>query len=657
MPEPKLPERYKLLEELGSGGMGTVYKVFDSVLDKVFALKVLRFNATTNPNEALRFQKEAKAAGNLDHKNVMKVIDFGISEEETPYMVLEYVEGKTLKDLIREDGPMPLSVAVPVMSQIVEALECAHAQDVIHRDLKSHNIMVYFDSENQPHVKLYDFGIAKVGSDSIALTAPQAVLGTPAYMSPEQAQGGRVDHRTDIYSFGCVAFELLTGELPFNAEGSLELLDQQINKPAPLIGTIVPHLSGHPLEEMVERCLEKRAQNRYQSASDLSLAMTDAARPRELSIDSRPLALTKSKPAPITIIFAAIIFILLFCAPFFLLFGFANIAPKEPTVEETPIAPAPALETSLEREKELDPRYHIYGNTLELQQSRFADDVLAKIDPNKVKIKKVLLDNASITDKGLLSLSRLDDVKEIQAESLSGVTAGGIKQLAKIANLEDMQLKEFLVPDPGFDAIGELKNLRKFRGTDFDEHKFQVMAKLTKLQSFRVANVTVNRRCLEALCNLKKLHTIDFANCTELEPASLDLLSKFPNLVHFEIHENPNFKKHKDNPLKHIAKLKNLDELGLDDNDLTNEDIDFIKSLPRLTVLKLSGNRRLSDAALEKLREMNLRKLFIDNCDGIHEGAIEKFQLLHPDCKIFHDNKSEFREEVKGYADGLPKTP
>lgn len=657
MEQPKLPERYKLLEELGSGGMGTVYKVFDSVLDKEFALKVLRFNTRTNPNEALRFQKEAKAAGNLDHKNIMKVIDFGITSDETPYMVLEYIEGKTLKDLILEEGPLPITTAVPIILQIVAALDCAHGQGVVHRDLKSHNVMVSFDSDNQPHVKLYDFGIAQIGSESMALTAPQAVLGTPAYMSPEQAQGGKVDHRTDIYSLGCLAFEMLTGELPFKGESSLELLDQHINKQAPLLGKIIPELNGHVLEDIVQRCLEKKAQSRFQHANDILRLLLSLTNRREAPLEVVP---TKAAAKPLanqetlTIISVGTALMALFGA---IMLGSLKIltSSRETAHTSTKIAAAPALETSIERDKEIDPRMHIARTTLHLQQSQFADAVLAKLDPDKIKIKKVVLDNATISDKGLESLARLDDVKEIEAESLNGVTAHGIKQLAKLTHLESLQIENFLGTETAFDTVSELKTLKEFMGTDFTEHRFNVISKLRKLESFRVETVTVDKKCLQALSNLKNLQTINLSKCAKLDSKSLELLARFPKLEHLEIRHTPGFGQLEDNPIKYIAKLKHLQILGLDDDNLSDDDIDYLRPMQNLKVLKLSGNRELTEAILAKIAHLNLAKLHIDNCDQIGQDAVRKYELTHPKCTVMHKSKGVFREDVKGFGDGLPR--
>lgn len=632
--EPTLPDRYKILDELGAGGMGTVYKVFDSILDKVFALKVLRFDARSSPNEALRFQKEAKAAGNLVHKNIMKVIDFGVTSDEIPYMVLEFLEGQTLKDLILEEGPLPIDRAIPMISQIVSALECAHSQGVVHRDLKSHNIMVCESGADQPIVKLYDFGIAQISINNMTLTAPNAIVGTPVYMSPEQAQGGKVDHRTDIYSLGCVLFEMLTGEPPFKGESSLELLDQHINRPAQLIGKIIPALSGHVLEEVVQRCLEKKPHNRFQDAGEILQQMNSLVLKSETPLEVAPPKTGNANPELRAVAGVAVALLILFGLALFITLKVITPLKDEPVSSTSPIAPAPALDRSIDLEKELDPKYHMIDTTLDLKQSQYADEVLSKIAQSTVKVKRVLLDHATISDKGMAALAMLKSVKRIEADGLTGVTAGGISKLKKLSSLETLHLQNFLVPDPAFDIVGDLKGLKEFVGTDFDEHRFQVISKLPDLELFRVENVVADQNSLKILSRLKNLNVIDLNKCSKLDSKALGLLASLSRLHHFELNKTPLLKRLNDNPLNHISKFRGLRTLGLEYDNLTDEDMDLIKSMNTLRTLKLNGNDKLTDEALRKIEKLELEKLHVDGCDQISDDAIETYKRCHPQCEV-----------------------
>ncbi len=632
--EPALPDRYKILDKIGAGGMGTVYKVFDSILDKVFALKVLRFDARSSPNEVLRFQKEAKAAGNLVHKNIMKVIDFGVTSDEIPYMVLEYLEGHTLKDLILEEGPLQIDRAIPMISQIVGALECAHSQGVVHRDLKSHNIMVCESGGDPTLVKLYDFGIAQISVNNMTLTAPNAIVGTPAYMSPEQAQGGKVDHRTDIYSLGCVLFEMLTGELPFKGESSLELLDQHINKPAPLIGKIIPELSGHVLEEVVQRCLEKKPHKRFQDAGEILQSMNSLVLKSETPVEVAPSKTSNANPELRAVAGVAVALLILFGLALFITLKLMTPLKDEPVSSASPIAPAPALDRSIDLEKELDPKYHVIDTTLDLKQSQYADEVLTEIAQTRVKVKRVLIDHATISDRGMAALAKLKSVKKIEADGLTGVTAGGISQLKKLPSLETLHLQNFLVPDPAFDVVGDLKGLKEFIGTDFDEHRFQVISNLPDLELLRVENVVADQNCLKILSRLKNLNVIDLDKCTKLDSKALGLLARLSKVHHFEINKTPLFKKQTDNPLNHINKFRGVRTLGLEYDNLTDGDMDFIKSMNKLRTLKLNGNDKLTDEALRKIEKLDLEKLYVDGCDQISDDAIESFKRCHPHCEV-----------------------
>src|SRR3989441_5604695 len=272
---------YKILEKLGEGGMGVVYKAEDTKLDRLVALKFLPQHLTANHTEKARFLQEAKAAAALNHPNVCSVIDLQEANGQQ-FIIMEYVEGKTLRQAI---PVKELGDVFAFASQIAEALRAAHNKGIVHRDVKADNIMVTPDGR----IKVMDFGLAKL-KGSMKLTRTSSTVGTLAYMAPEQIQGGEVDARSDLFSFGVVMFEMLTGKLPFHGDHEAALMYSIVHEGPEPLGKYrkdVPPV----LTRIVSRLLEKNAEQRYQTTGDLlaELKNTDA-----------PLATAKGSP-PISI--------------------------------------------------------------------------------------------------------------------------------------------------------------------------------------------------------------------------------------------------------------------------------------------------------------------------------------------------------------------
>ena len=227
----KTVSHYRILEKLGEGGMGVVYKAHDTKLDRVVALKFLPHYLTSDPKEKERFYHEARAASGLLHANVAVVFEINDHDDQV-FIAMEYVEGKTLKQIVEEEA-LAIKKILDIAIQMCDGLVVAHERGIVHRDIKSENIMV--TAKGQP--KITDFGLAKV-KGATKLTKTGSTLGTAAYMSPEQARGEEVDHRSDIFSFGVVLYEMLTGRLPFGGEHLAALLYSIINvEPQPMRGS------------------------------------------------------------------------------------------------------------------------------------------------------------------------------------------------------------------------------------------------------------------------------------------------------------------------------------------------------------------------------------------------------------------------------------
>ena len=259
-----LADRYELGPVLGQGGMARVYQGLDRQLGRQVAIKVLASPFDRDREFVERFRREARAAAGLSHPNIVAVFDSG-SDDGTHFIVTELVEGETLADRLR-DGSMPPADAVAVAVDIARALVAAHTRGLIHRDIKPGNVMLLPDGR----VKVVDFGIARAaGSDTLTNTG--VVLGSTAYLSPEQAGGQPVDERADLYSLGCVLYEMLTGQVPFRADTPIATMYRHVNEDAPPPSTIAP--VQPELEDVVLRCLEKDPKRRFASAAELEAAL------------------------------------------------------------------------------------------------------------------------------------------------------------------------------------------------------------------------------------------------------------------------------------------------------------------------------------------------------------------------------------------------
>ena len=275
-----LAEKYLVEQLIKRGGMGAVYRGKHVLMDKTVAIKVLRPSLAGDDVIVARFSREAKAASRISHPHAVSVTDFGEAENGVVFLVMEYLDGRTLKDILRDEGPMPLARAVEITRQVSGALDAAHQQGVVHRDLKSDNIMLS-QTNGGDWAKVLDFGIAKIqqpeGARDHDITAPNLVIGTPQYMSPEQcSQTGPIDARSDVYSLGVIIYEMLAGRVPFTGESPTVIMMKQVQDPPPSILNARPDLPPS-VENLIERALAKQPADRFQTAGELSAALSKAA--------------------------------------------------------------------------------------------------------------------------------------------------------------------------------------------------------------------------------------------------------------------------------------------------------------------------------------------------------------------------------------------
>jgi serine/threonine protein kinase len=325
----ELEERYRIIERLGEGGMSTIYRAQQIKGGPDVGIKILHDELIHDQSQRERFEREARALFGLEHPNILHVYDFGV-HNGLPFLVMELLSGQTLDQLV-EDEPLPPLEAIDLVKQVLTGLAVAHGKGVLHRDLKTENVVVVSDHRGGRIAKLLDFGLVKFVDDDRwgegkALTAFGEVFGTPAYMSPEQCTGAPTDARTDVYAMGCVLFELLTGEWPFMEEGRAEMMRAHLTAPPPKLVDKRPDLEPRPeLEALVAKAMSKDKMDRFADAGEMLAALEAIPHPAatvqgatpdySTSAATDPLALPslpnaaprKTSPLPILLIISAIL--------------------------------------------------------------------------------------------------------------------------------------------------------------------------------------------------------------------------------------------------------------------------------------------------------------------------------------------------------------
>ncbi|MDZ4837962.1 MAG: protein kinase [Candidatus Melainabacteria bacterium] len=293
--DPKvISNRYTIISRLGAGGMGRVYLAQDQILDRKVAIKVLLAN-DFNDHHISRFQQEARAVSKLNHPGIVTALDFGVTDNREPFLVMEYKSGETLDDVLKKRGRLELDDAFAIVAQIADAINHAHSRGVIHRDLKPSNIMVIESDNGSLNAHVFDFGIAKIVQDSLShfKTKTGLVIGSPSCISPEQARGAALDGRSDIYSLGCVMFEAITGSPPFCGDTAMETIQLHLAVPPPTLSEKNGITYSSDIEKVMAKALAKNADDRYQTMTELSQAL-EAAVAAE-GFDDQQLPVTESK--------------------------------------------------------------------------------------------------------------------------------------------------------------------------------------------------------------------------------------------------------------------------------------------------------------------------------------------------------------------------
>jgi serine/threonine protein kinase len=295
--------QFRIVERVGAGGMGSVYKAEQPDMNRFVAIKILHPKYVSRPDLVARFRREARAMSHLTHPNTARVFLYGQLEDNACYIVMEHLSGMNLAQHVKAHGPFETARAINIMIQVCGALEEAHRAGIVHRDLKPENIFLCTQGGIQDFPKVLDFGLAKVSEremrpGSLILTQEGMVFGTPEFMSPEQAQGKTLDARSDIYSLACILYEMLTGKLPFEAKQAMDYITHHIQSPPLHLRDRMPAREFPAgLDEVLQRCLAKRPDDRPATAGDFALLLKEVMQGKVMTGALRALPVDAARQA------------------------------------------------------------------------------------------------------------------------------------------------------------------------------------------------------------------------------------------------------------------------------------------------------------------------------------------------------------------------
>lgn len=546
--EPFFAGRYEFLGVIGSGGMGVIYKARHLVLKKMVAIKMVHAHLI-NDEAFGRFQVEARAAALLNHPYIITVHDTGIADTDQPFMIMDFVEGKTLTQVLQRDGKLAPTRFLRLFIQVCEALSHAHKRNVLHRDIKPSNIMIVRPDTGTEEIRLMDFGIAKLLSESETsaqnLTKTGEAVGSPIYMSPEQARGIKTDTRTDLYSLGCVMYETIVGAPPFMGKTQLDTMLMHLNEdPRPISET-------HPattkvdafIERVIMKLLEKNPADRYQTADELLedlMAIQAGKAPPNCRTGTRlvPAIKQQNKVLVVGLIGAGILALGL--GGYVMFSMIATPPPKtagsskpRPVLTTTTTSSGAARQTIESWVKERKP--FIDARNLEKLDD---EDLEPLADPKAAEfVRQLELPNGNLSDHGLESISGL---KQVAYLNLDGNWVSDLHGLKDMADLRVLSLRHTHIDPTGMSVIGRFRNL----------------------ELLSLAYTAIRDQDLEKLYNLKQLRTVELYKCPNITQAAVVQLQKqLPNC--FVAFDRP-------------ASLKDTDDL----------EYALVTGLPRSMILK-----------------------------------------------------------------------
>lgn len=631
-----IANRFEVIALLGEGGVGKVFRVHDILLDKDFALKILHKESTEIA--IARFQREAKAAGRLNHPNICQITDFGQDGEGSHYMVMEFLSGKNLAEEITK-GPLETDYVMQILQQICEALAYAHKNGVIHRDLKPANVQILSDKSDSVQIKLLDFGMAGLIESDGKLTQTGVLLGSPLYMSPELIEGKTAGIQSDIYSFGCLWYELLTGQPPFRGASILETLSMHKNLEVPQLD---PDIEIAPdLKDLLFKCLSKQSQKRPQNVEEILKVLNRKEETKEIVESDLKTDLYQQQRTtqlkPLLIASSVIAFISLF-----VIFERLKPAPSTLSIEKAAQSKANTNTISNTSESPLslsDEQEHVmikfnllidhHGNkTLQaLDIEPVVDNdlkYLQKLGANRLELRNCDQINGSgfksvndttiesldlmdtgIEDKNLIYLKNLPSLKSLELSSPK-LTDAAIPIIAELKNLQTLDLDSNTITDNGLKSISAMTGIKKLTlrcdlmTFDWLNH----VGSLPNLEELLLEKIVAKGSLAQGLTQFPKLSFLKLSSKEKLDTSVIEALAgSHIKQLYLEQDEIS------DEQMQAISEISTLKALHLAKSRVSANAIHFLSTLKRLDQLEMKQSKCMSDDVVQAIAKLNLSLL------------------------------------------------
>lgn len=696
--------RYKPLRNLGKGASGAVYKCYDRQLKRLVAIKVLN---VLNSDELVQFQNEARASAQLNRPGIVKILDFGITSGGHPYMVMDFIDGMTLTNYLKEVGVMTLEDARYLAIRIADALANAHEHGIFHRDIKPGNVVVLSTIDGQlTDVTLIDFGVAMFRRSDVGASNP-TLVGTPLYMSADQAEGRAYDARSEVYSVGCLLYEMLVGTPPFEADSALQLLNLHANAQPPAISLkradIPPDTE---LEMIVNKCLAKSPDDRFQSMHELADAI-DEIEPLESSSESSRVEVerksvgsqpTSSKFSKMHLsIFLASVAV---CFGVILSLARPKVSPNVPQSFKRDVIYNPQTFESVDKMVDFAenlreaqkvnlsnaaPTFQLGNGTIYLTYKYASDAFIKTIRLPEHELKQVLLTGGPVSGKGLKMLCDGDSLEELNLQELPNLKEADVVSVIKTNH--DLNRVTFSNINLSPSIIGLLADLRELRSINFkyvtlSEADLSPLTSLPKLRSLSLRYCKVKVPQIEQIVSIKTLSMVDITGA-HIDDATLLKLAQLPRLkvayvagcekvsaqglrafaaaaprckIEYSIpYVTPQFCDYfyDDNDLLEAVNA-NAHSIDASDWSITNEGLARLAGKP-ITHLSVS-HTRITDKGFARIAKIPaLKSLMMNNMESVSDSALLEVAKL-PNLKRVSLNNGTFNDgSIAEMCDRLPK--
>lgn len=511
-----IADRYVVKEVIGTGGMGQVLRAHDPHLAIDVAIKLLHKNDIDTT--AARLQREAVAAGKLNHKNIARIMNFGQTADGEPYMVMEYVQGITLADLIKKESHLQVAQAIDIFIQICSGLQLAHSNNIVHRDLKPSNIMLAENEDKgRREAKILDFGVAKLDQVSQKLTSTSAIIGSPLYMSPEQASAIDIDTRSDIYSLGCLMFETLTGIVPLKGKTALETISLHRGKAPPLISDIIEHAEfPEKLVDLVNRCLAKLPEQRPQSVKEVSSELNNIKEEFAQRALSKKASSPRARYTPKTTVK-----LLLVILAFVSVCGLVVFTPVKFLFDRQDRA-------KVKIDQKLDTSQKVFDDLIYAQQDKFRKTVESK--PTRFYLiagggRGLTFEKFAI-DYELSKVRDYPDLRAVNVRDCMLLKGTGLKYLSN-TNIDQVLMDRTKIQEENLKYLVPMKNLKMvvLGSNQLSDKGVEILVRNKNLQFVSLASPSLTDRTAELLSTLPNLSQVELTS-KNLTDRTVDYLIK-----------------------------------------------------------------------------------------------------------------------------------